>query len=113
VVRGHPSLIAAGLAAEIWLTVLNVNSRSHAHGMGHRRGRPAAILFGARQAGRNAERVEAMRQTLEVQRDQLKAEARPRASMPCKRTCSPAMTMVSPSITRAVPPTPLAQGRQC
>jgi hypothetical protein len=36
----------------------------------------AAVLFGARQAGRNAERVENMRQTLEVQRDQLQAAIR-------------------------------------
>ena len=33
----------------------------------------AAVLFGARQAGRNAERVENMRRTVEVQRDQLEA----------------------------------------
>ena len=36
----------------------------------------AAALFGARQAGRNAERVDNMRQTVEVQRDQLKAASR-------------------------------------
>ena len=36
----------------------------------------AAVLFGARQAGRNAERVENMRRTVEVQRDQLKAASR-------------------------------------
>jgi hypothetical protein len=36
----------------------------------------AAVLFGARQAGRNAERVEAMRRTVEVQRDQLEAATR-------------------------------------
>ena len=34
------------------------------------------ILFGARQAGRNAERVERMRRTIEVQREQLDAAAR-------------------------------------
>ena len=39
----------------------------------------AAVLFGARQAGRNAERVERMRRTVEVQRDQLEAACcRPR-----------------------------------
>jgi hypothetical protein len=36
-----------------------------------------AVLFGARQAGRNAERIENMRRTVEVQRDQL-ASRRPR-----------------------------------
>jgi hypothetical protein len=36
----------------------------------------AAVLLGARQAGRNAERVETMRRTVEVQRDQLKAASR-------------------------------------
>ena len=36
----------------------------------------AAVLFGARQAGRNAERVEAMRRTVEVQHDQLEAATR-------------------------------------
>jgi len=36
----------------------------------------AAILFGARQAGRNAERIENMRPTVEVQRDQLEAAIR-------------------------------------
>lgn len=36
----------------------------------------AAVLFGARQSGRNAERVENMRRTVEVQRDQLKAASR-------------------------------------
>jgi hypothetical protein len=36
----------------------------------------AAVLFGARQAGRNAERVETMRRMVEVQRDQLKAASR-------------------------------------
>ena len=36
----------------------------------------AAVLFGARQAGRNAERVERMRRTVEVQRDQLEAATR-------------------------------------
>jgi hypothetical protein len=35
-----------------------------------------ALLFGARQAGRNAERVERMRRTVEVQRDQLEAATR-------------------------------------
>jgi hypothetical protein len=35
-----------------------------------------AVLFGARQAGRNAERVERMRRTVEVQRDQLEAATR-------------------------------------
>ena len=36
----------------------------------------AAILLGARQAGRNAERVERMRRTIEVQREQLDAASR-------------------------------------
>jgi hypothetical protein len=36
----------------------------------------AAVLLGARQAGRNAERVERMKKTIEVQRDQLEAAAR-------------------------------------
>ena len=36
----------------------------------------AAVLFGARRAGRNAERVERMRRTVEVQRDQLEAATR-------------------------------------
>ena len=36
----------------------------------------AAVLFGARQAGRNAERIENMRRTVEVQRDQLDAASR-------------------------------------
>jgi hypothetical protein len=36
----------------------------------------AAVLLGARQAGRNAERVETMRRTVEVQRDQLQAASR-------------------------------------
>jgi hypothetical protein len=35
-----------------------------------------AVLFGARQAGRNAERIQAMRRTIEVQRDQLDAASR-------------------------------------
>lgn len=39
-------------------------------------GAVAAALFGARQAGRNAQRVEAMRRTVEVQRDQLEAATR-------------------------------------
>ena len=39
-------------------------------------GAVGAVLFGARQAGRNAERVERMRRTNEVQRDQLEAAAR-------------------------------------
>lgn len=39
-------------------------------------GAVAAILLGARQAGRNAERVERMRRTIEVQRDQLDAASR-------------------------------------
>jgi hypothetical protein len=39
----------------------------------------AGVLFGARQAGRNAERVENMRRTVEVQHDQLQAAShRPR-----------------------------------
>jgi hypothetical protein len=39
----------------------------------------AAVLFGARQAGRSAERVENMRRTVDVQRDQLEvASRRPR-----------------------------------
>lgn len=38
-----------------------------------------AVLLGARQAGRNAERIERMRKTIEVQREQLDAAAnRPR-----------------------------------
>jgi len=36
----------------------------------------AAVLCGARQAGRNAERIENMRRTVEVQRDQLEAASR-------------------------------------
>jgi hypothetical protein len=39
-------------------------------------GAVAAVLFGARQAGRNAERVENMRRTVGVQRDQLEAASR-------------------------------------
>jgi hypothetical protein len=39
-------------------------------------GTVAAILLGARQAGRNAERVERMRKTIEVQREQLDAASR-------------------------------------
>ena len=39
-------------------------------------GAVGAVLFGARQAGRNAERVERMRKTIEVQREQLDAAAR-------------------------------------
>ena len=39
-------------------------------------GTVAAILLGARQAGRNAERVERMRRTIEVQHDQLDAASR-------------------------------------
>src|SRR5512144_1967909 len=36
----------------------------------------ATVLFGVRQAGRIAERVERMRRTVEVQRDQLQAASR-------------------------------------
>ena len=36
----------------------------------------AAVLFGARQGGRNAERIENMRRTVEVQHDQLDAASR-------------------------------------
>ena len=39
-------------------------------------GAVGAVLFGARQAGRNAERVEQMRKTIKVQHDQLEAAAR-------------------------------------
>ena len=39
-------------------------------------GAVAAVLLGARQAGRNAERVERMQRNIEVQRDQLEAAAR-------------------------------------
>ena len=39
-------------------------------------GAVAAVLLGARQAGRNAERVDRMRKTIEVQREQLDAAAR-------------------------------------
>jgi hypothetical protein len=39
-------------------------------------GAVAAMLFGARHAGRNAERVERMRRTIEVQREQLDAASR-------------------------------------
>ena len=39
-------------------------------------GAVAAVLLGARQAGRNAERVEHMRKIIEVQREQLAAAAR-------------------------------------
>jgi len=35
-----------------------------------------AALFGARQSGRNAERIQQMRKTIEVQRDQLEAATR-------------------------------------
>lgn len=36
----------------------------------------AAVLLGARQAGRNAERADRMKKTIEVQRDQLEAATR-------------------------------------
>ncbi|NWG45248.1 MAG: hypothetical protein HXY25_01705 [Alphaproteobacteria bacterium] len=36
----------------------------------------AAVLLGARQAGRNADRVERMKKTIEVRRDQLEAATR-------------------------------------
>jgi hypothetical protein len=36
----------------------------------------AAVLFGARHAGRTAERVTNMRRTIEMQRDQLEAASR-------------------------------------
>jgi hypothetical protein len=39
-------------------------------------GAVTAILLGARQAGRNAERVERMRRTIEVQLEQLDAASR-------------------------------------
>ncbi|MFZ4534506.1 MAG: hypothetical protein ACOYOJ_22200 [Alsobacter sp.] len=39
-------------------------------------GAVAAILLGARKAGRKAERVERMRRTIEVQREQLDAASR-------------------------------------
>ena len=39
-------------------------------------GAVAAVMLGARQAGRNAERVERMRRTIEVQREQLDAATR-------------------------------------
>ena len=39
-------------------------------------GAVAAVLFWARQAGRNAERVERMSKTIEVQREQLDAATR-------------------------------------
>ena len=39
-------------------------------------GAVAAVLFGARQAGRNAERVERMKTTIEVQHVQLEAATR-------------------------------------
>jgi len=39
-------------------------------------GAVAAILLGSRQTGRNAERVERMRRTIEVQHDQLDAASR-------------------------------------
>ena len=35
-----------------------------------------AVLLGARQAGRNAERIARMRKTLEIQREQLEAATR-------------------------------------
>jgi hypothetical protein len=35
-----------------------------------------AVLLGARQAGRNAERLDRMRKTLEIQREQLEAATR-------------------------------------
>ncbi len=39
-------------------------------------GAVAAVLFGAHRAGRNAEPVERMRRTIEVQHDQLEAAVR-------------------------------------
>ncbi len=39
-------------------------------------GAVSAVLLGARQAGRNAERVERMRKSIEVQHDQLVAATR-------------------------------------
>jgi hypothetical protein len=36
----------------------------------------AAVVLGARRAGRNAERIETMRRTVDVQRDQLRAASR-------------------------------------
>jgi hypothetical protein len=39
-------------------------------------GAVAAVLLGSRQAGRNAERVERMRKTIEVQSEQLDAASR-------------------------------------
>jgi hypothetical protein len=39
-------------------------------------GAVGAVLLGARQSGRNAERVERMRRTIEVQHDQLGAASR-------------------------------------
>ena len=39
-------------------------------------GAVGAVLFGARQAGRNAERIARMRKTLEIQREQLEAATR-------------------------------------
>jgi hypothetical protein len=39
-------------------------------------GAVGAVLLGARQAGRNAERVERMRNSIEVQHDQLSAATR-------------------------------------
>ena len=39
-------------------------------------GAVAVVLFGARQAGHTAERIETMRRTVEVQRDQLEAASR-------------------------------------
>lgn len=35
-----------------------------------------AVLLGARQAGRNAERLDRMRKTMEIQREQLEAASR-------------------------------------
>ena len=39
-------------------------------------GAVGVVLFGARQAGRNAERVDRMRKTIEAQREQLDAATR-------------------------------------
>ena len=45
----------------------------------------AAVLLGARQSGRNAERIETMRRTVDVQRDQLDAASR--SSSRSRRAC--------------------------
>jgi hypothetical protein len=57
----------------------------------------AAVFLGARKAGRNAERVENMRRTAEVQRDQLEAASRrPRDRGELAHGCATARSDGSP-----------------